>query len=355
MFAYERWEERAELLSPLRGFEREAQAIEYRRDPLTGHITMLVRGRSRYIMKYFRSDEERVRELAETTKANCPFCPGAVEEKTPKFPPEVLPEGRLKVGECWAVPALFAHSGFNAIIVLGREHYRPLRELDGRLLADGLRAAVEILRLASRAYTDLRFATIIMNYLPTSGASLVHPHMQALATKRPFNELRELLSRSLDYCLATGRNFWADLVEREAEEGSRLVGRLGRTWWLVPFAPKRRYEVWCLVESASSLLELSPNDIGHVAEGLARVLAFYDELGISAFNMAFFSGPLGEDTKAYFWLQMRVCARFGLREPYLSDFWALPALLSQDEVFEAPENYACGLRRRFGEPLEAKA
>jgi len=337
-------EGRAVILNPARGFEPEIQVLEYRRDPLTGRLTVVARGRSGYVMRSFRSDEALVRELVEATAERCPFCPGALEERTPKFPPEVAPEGRLRVGDCWAVPALFAHMDFNAIIILGRQHFRRLHELSADLLRDGLSVGVEVIRRAHRAYPHLNYATIVMNYMPTGGASQPHPHMQALASPEPFNRVRELLARSLEYHRATSGNFWADLVEREAEEGSRLVGHVGRTWWLVPFAPERRYEVWCLVEGASSLLELASDDLAQMAGGLARVLRFYSDMGILAFNMAILSGPLDGSAKDYFWLQMRICARFGLSRPFLSDFWALSALLDTDEVFEAPEDYAARLR-----------
>jgi len=344
----EAWEGRAELLNPLEGFRRETQVIEYRRDPLTGRVTALVRGRAHYVLKYFGSDEELIRELAESSGANCPFCPGAVEERTPKFPPEVLPEGRLRVGDCWAVPALFAHSELNAIIILGREHYRRLDQLDGRLLADGLTAAVEVLRSAREARPEeLRYGTVIMNYGPTAGASQPHPHMQVLAAGEPFNELRELLARSLDYYRRCSKCFWSELVALEAEKDERLIGRLGRTWWLAPFAPRRRYEVWGLLEGRSDLTGLGPGEIRDLADGLSRVLRAYHDLGVSAFNMAVLAGPLGEDVSHYFWLQVRICARFGLRKPFLSDFWALPALLDQDELFEAPEEYAARFRPYF--------
>lgn len=341
----EAWEGRAELLSPLKGFEREVQVIEYRRDPLTGHITALVKARADYVLKYFRPDLELLEELVASSRRSCPFCPEAIEERTPLFPPDLLPEGRLKVGDCWAIPSLFSHSELNAIVVLGREHFRRLDQMDERLLADGLTAAIEVLRSAKEARPDdLRYGTVIMNYAPTAGASQIHPHMQVLATKEPFNALGELISLSLDYRERNSRCFWEELVELEADRGERLVGRVGNSWWLAPFAPKRRYEVWGLLQGRSDLLGLRRGDVEDLAGGLSRLLRAYHDLGICSFNMAILAGPLGEDVSHYFWLQVRICARFGLKKSLLSDFWALPVLLNQDEVFESPESYAARFR-----------
>ena len=347
MLKYESWRGRAVMLNPFKAFKPDIQEIEYRRDPLTGHIVVIARGRSQYAIKYFVSDRELIEELVRSSEAKCPFCPSAIEEETPKFPPEVLPEGRLRIGNCWAVPALFAHADFNAIIVLGEEHFRPLDGFGKDLLLDGLRAGVEILERAHKAYPSLENGTIIMNYMPPGGSSQIHPHLQVLVTKEPFNKARELLSASLRYYKATSSCFWAELVREEVKRSTRFLNRMGRTYWLVPFAPERRYEVVCVVEGVSSLLELSDEDLAHMADGTSRVLRFYSDMGILAFNMAFLSGPLSGEAGDYFWLNLRICARFGLRKPFLSDFWALPALLDTDEIFEAPEDYANRLRPYF--------
>ena len=343
---FEKLSGRAEFLSHLKGFEREIQELEYRLDPLTGHVSVVCRGRLAYVLKYFRQDEELLEELISSTRENCPFCPGAVEERTPKFPPEVAGEGRLRRGDCWAVPALYAHADFNAIIILGSEHYRPLDKMDEGLFEDGLSLALEVLRRAHRAYSRLGHATIMMGYMPTGGSSLLHPHMQVLMMPIPFNRTLYLLEKSIEYRRHSG-NFWSELVRTEAGEGERLVGHLGRTWWLAPFAPSARYEVIGLVEGASNLLDLGEDDVACLARGISRVLRAYADMGITAFNMAFLSGPLGEDLSDSFWLQVRICARFGLSRSRLSDFWALPVVLWTDEVFEAPEEYASKLKRYF--------
>ena len=355
MIRFEKWEGRAEILSPLRGFEREVHVLEYRRDPLTGQVSIVAKGRSGYVMRYFRSDEELLRELVEKTRENCPFCPDAIERETPRFPPEVLPEGRLRLGDCWVVPALFPHADLNAIVVLGPDHFRKPGELGRDLLRDGLLAGIELIRRARGALPDLKHAAIIMNYLPTGGSSQLHPHMQVLASQRPFNYVGALLSKSLDYYLAYSRCFWKDLVEEEARLGRRLLGRIGPTWWLAPFAPMRRYEVLCLVEDVSSLLEVPEETVAHVADGVSRVLRFYSDQGIWAFNMAVLSGPLDGGAKEFFWLQVRICARFGLGKKFLSDLWALPALLDTDEVFEAPEDYALKIKPYFQESRAGEA
>jgi len=346
MIRFEGLRGRAEFLSHLKGFGREVQELEYRLDPLTGYMTIISRGRSAYVLKHFRSDQGLLEELIRSSKPNCPFCPEAIEDKTPKFPPELAPEGRLRKGDCWALPALYAHADFNAIIVLGAEHFRRPSEMNEALLTDGLSLALEALRRAFRTQPELRHGVITMAYLPTAGSSLLHPHMQVLATPRPFNMVKELLAKSLEYYLATSRNFWEDLVRRE-RGGPRFLSRLGHTWWLTPFAPMRRYEVWGIVEGQPNLLSLTDEDVRALANGLSRVLRAYDDMGIMAFNFALLSGPLGEDSSYYFWTQVRICARFGLRHMGLSDFWPPSTLLNTDEIFEAPEDYAQRLKPYF--------
>ena len=171
--------------------------------------------------------------------------------------------------------------------------------------------------------------------------------MQVLAMKAPPNYVRELFVKSLDYYLLNSRNYWQEIIKHESEKKSRLIGRIGRIWWLAPFAPLKRYEVLGVSEDKASILELSNSDITDIANGISRILRFYDDMNILAFNMAIISAPLGGELKKCFRLQTRICARFGFKKPFLSDFWALPTILNTDEIFEEPEEYASKLRKYF--------
>ncbi len=337
---------RAYLLNPMCGFEVEKQTLERRFDPLTGLSTFVVKGRFRYIEKFFHTDKQLLEELAEASRPNCPFCPERVELATPKFPKEVYGGGRIKVGKCMAFPSLHAHSDFNAVIVLGPKHLAFPKELGADTLEEGLEAGLEALKAAYRANPELAYGTIIMNYLPPAGSSVIHPHMQALASNTPFNYQRLLLIKSYEYYAQTSKNYWVQLVDHEKNVRERFIYEGNYLTWIVPFAPLRFFEVWGIFKEPLTLTEMKAQHSAELADGLSKILAFYDDRGILCVNLALILPQFGV-SQEYFNPQIRVCARFGLIRPFISDFWALATLLHESEVIEPPEDYAIELRNYF--------
>ncbi|MEM0083475.1 MAG: hypothetical protein QXQ03_00460 [Candidatus Nezhaarchaeales archaeon] len=335
---------RAYLLNPMRNFELEEQVLERRFDPLTGLSTFIARGRFQYVEKYFKTDRHLLEELAELTKPTCPFCPERVDSLTSKFPKNVVPEGRIKVGSCIAFPSLHAHADFNAVIVLGSKHLAYPKELGANTLAEGFQAGLEALKVAYKANPELSYGTIIMNYLPPAGSSIIHPHMQALASNTPFNYQRLLLSRSYEYYVQTSRSYWADLINYEKKAGERLIAEGEHLVWLAPFAPLRFLEVWGLFKEPLAPSDIEPDHIRELAYELSRILEFYEDRGIICINLALLI-PSFKDAQGFFHPQVRICARFGLSRPFLSDFWALATLLHESEVVEPPEDYAVEVKK----------
>ncbi len=86
----------ARILSPLNNFQLTTQTLEHRTDPLTGRKVIVSEGRMDYVKRFIQSESPFINELTETTQATCPFCPNAVEKSAPKFPREIVPEGRFK-------------------------------------------------------------------------------------------------------------------------------------------------------------------------------------------------------------------------------------------------------------------
>lgn len=337
---------KAYLLNPMRGFELEEQVLERRFDPLTGFSTFIARERLQYIEKYFKTDKRLLEELAELTRPTCPFCPERVGSLTSRFPENVIREGRVKIGECIAFPSLHAHADFNAVVVLGSKHLVYPKELGADTLAEGFQAGFEVLKAAYEAYPELSYGSIIMNYLPPAGSSIIHPHMQTLSSNTPFNHQRLLLSKSYEYYVQTSRNYWADLINYEKEAKERFIAEGKHMVWLAPFAPLRFLEVWGLFKEPFAPLDIGTNQIKELAYGLSRILAFYEDRDIICINLALLL-PSFKDHQGYFNPQIRVCARFGLSRPFLNDFWALAALLLESEVVEFPEDYAVEIKKYF--------
>ena len=113
----------SKILSPLKNFEEETLTFEYRTDPLTGRNTTVIDGMLGYVGKFLSSDSELLQNLVAKTSANCPFCPESVRTKTPMFPKEFLPEGRIIEGDAVVVPNLLGHAERSVLAVLGRDHH----------------------------------------------------------------------------------------------------------------------------------------------------------------------------------------------------------------------------------------
>lgn len=337
---------KAVILNPFQGYRPEEQVLERRFDPLTGLSTFVARGRLQYVRHYFNTNRELLERLAEASRPNCPFCPERVESATPKFPPELCEEGRIRVGRCVAFPSLHAHSDVNAVVVLGPRHLAYPEGLEPGLIAEGLQAGLEVVRRVWRVRPDLASASLIMNYLPPGGSSVIHPHMQVLMTNVPFNLQRLLESKSYEYFLLTSRNYWQELIEGERRAGERFVAEGRYVAWLAPYAPLRFLEVWAVFKEPLDPIKLGPEHLEEVSSGVPRVLSFYREKGVTCFNLALILPPLGL-AQGHFNPQLRICARMGLSEPFLNDFWALASLLHESEVYEAPEDYAAELRKFF--------
>jgi galactose-1-phosphate uridylyltransferase len=214
-------------------------------------------------------------------------------------------------------------------------------------LANGIRAAVELVRRTRAADPSAIHHLAGMNFLPPGGSSVPHPHFQVHVRGVSYSAVARLLSLSAAWRTRTGRDYWRELVEAERSAGVRHLGRDGPVEWLAAFAPSHQREVWGLVPGVGSLVELDDAGVEGLAAGLARVLSFYEEVGAHPFTLAFLSSPEA-GRGGEFALQVRACSRPPLKPLYVNyETWFGP-MFGGDEVHtEAPEAYAARLRRRW--------
>jgi galactose-1-phosphate uridylyltransferase len=235
--------------------------------------------------------------LAEKSAPTCPFCPERVMAITPCFPPDILPEGRLVAERGVLFPNLAPYDTLSAVAVMGEEHYIPMTSLLPERIAAGFELCMTFFRTLDRAgHPESVYHLINWNYMPPSGSSIIHPHLQVFATSIAPQLMRLELDAARAYREAHGTNYWDDLVAAERSEDARYLGRIGRTTWLSAFAPMGvAGDVVAVVDGASCTLDLTGRDLSDLALGLTRVMAGYDEMGIYSFNMNFFTGAAGDD------------------------------------------------------------
>jgi UDPglucose--hexose-1-phosphate uridylyltransferase len=274
---FERETFEAELLDPRRGFEPTRTTVEARRDPLTGHSARILPAGS--FPPPARHDLER---LAAETREVCPFCAERIEEQTPRLPPEVWPEGRIRVGEAVLFPNLVPYAKWSSVSVYSADrHNIPLSELTPLLVGDNLRAQREFARAVHDHDRASAWIGVNANHLAPAGSSIFHPHLQGTVNPLP-TTMQRLLARVDPDDLAA-------YLAAERQAGERLVASSARIAWLASFAPLGPAEICAFAGGVESFSELTETDLGELARGISAAVRVYDALGFQSFNLAFYS------------------------------------------------------------------
>ncbi|HSS08835.1 MAG TPA: hypothetical protein VLL25_03060, partial [Acidimicrobiales bacterium] len=256
--------------------------LRWRRDPLTDASTRILTGVK--LQPAVRPD------LAELTAppAFCPFDADKLEQTTFPFPPELTTEGRIRCGKAVVVPNLLAYASHSAVGIYDpARHFLDLDELTGPLIGDTFAALVRHARAVRRLDQTASWSSINANYLPPSGSSLIHPHMQSAHDSCGTTLQRTLIARSATW--PGPGSYWQALVEEE-ESGPRWIGTTGRVAWLTPFAPIGFHEVMGVVDGCADITELTEDDTAALGQGLSRVLAAYKRANLTSFNFALIGG-----------------------------------------------------------------
>jgi galactose-1-phosphate uridylyltransferase len=313
-------------------------SLRWRRDPLTGRSARILTGTK------LRPDTRP--DLAELV-APPPFCPfdaDTIEAVTSTFPPELTKEGRIRRGAAVAVPNIMAYSTYSAVGIYDpAHHFLDLDQMTPALIADALRAMVAHAVAVRQFDPDAAWSSINANYLPPSGASLVHPHLQSSHDAVGFSVQRELVERALGW---PGGSYWSDLVDQESG-GPRWVGRTGRVAWLTPFAPTGFSEVWGVLEEVSDICELTDDDASALGLGMSRILAAYYRWNLTSFNFSLMGGGPG-GARAGHRIVLKILTRSNAETMYRSDVTYFERLLGEALIDVSPEDVAAGIRLDLG-------
>jgi galactose-1-phosphate uridylyltransferase len=276
------------LLDPANDMARKNIPNEIRKDPLTGRTSRICHFRE---LKWKKPDLDK---LIAGTEKWCPFCPDKVLKVTPCFPADIVPGGRMTLGDKFLFPNIAPYDRLSAIATFGNRHYLPMTEIEPQRISDGIRLAMKYFRhLHEMGHPESVYHLVSWNYMPASGSSIIHPHLQVFATSYAPNMLREKLQAAKTYMEVNGTNYWEDLIKAEKANGDRFLGEVGRTTWLTVFAPLGTVgDVVAVVDGTCCTLELTDHDLDDIAVGLTKLMAAYDRMGIYNFNMSFFTGSL---------------------------------------------------------------
>lgn len=214
-----------------------------------------------------------------SSNEGCPFCPDSVLKVTPAFP-----DGRRIIrGESITFPNMFPFSETHVVTVMTREH--SVLHFSRQQVADALLAQTEALHRTEG------YASINWNFLPSSGASIIHPHMQGLSDAYPSKIAEMYLSACDQYRKKLGRNYWDAVREQERVSDRYLFG--DEILWSAHAVPLGEREVRGILPI--STIDEMDNYADLLARGILEIISLYRELGTYAFNMSVVFDRPGDD------------------------------------------------------------
>jgi UDPglucose--hexose-1-phosphate uridylyltransferase len=255
--------------------------LELRRDPLSGDQGRIT---ARRPIRRPSGDAAALPPLPPPD--GCPLCQANIDRLTPELDPRVFSQPRLRRGEATIFPNLFPYGRWSAVLPFTHEHFVPIEGYTTAQFADALCLAGEYARALQREDPSLHYVAVTQNHLPTSGATIIHPHLQVQVDPRPsnwFSRAERGIARHYD---ETGRSFFPDLVAAEQEHGERYLHQRDDLHVLTPFVPRGFHELWLLLPERYGPEDLDEGVAGLLAEELCAVLGFYHFMGGNAYNLA---------------------------------------------------------------------
>jgi len=329
------------LRNPFRGFSMHEIPFEIRYDPLTGQPTRIFDLPYRPVG---RPDFEEL--IRKSREMSCPFCPESLEKATPLFPEEIIPGGRLHEGAACVFPNLLPLDRYAGVCIFGKDHFIVPGGFTADIIRDGFTAARTFIKSVARNDPGTRFFNVNWNYMPPSGSSMIHPHLQVNCGVIPTCQLRMQMDCSHAYFLKNGRTFWEDYMDAERESDERLLTETGSTFWVMSFAPQGALpDIWCIFEACRSLLEWKDEERDDFIKGLTAALRYFDREGFYSFNMALFSGREND----HYRVNARITPRMLLREIGNSDQTYHQVLHREPCSMRPPESVREKVLRAFRE------
>jgi galactose-1-phosphate uridylyltransferase len=321
------------ILDPRADFAPTRATLEIREDPLTGLASRILVGQGPLLP---RPDFD-LDALAERTRATCPFCAERIDQVTPRFPPELVEDGRIRRGEAVLFPNLLAYAAYASVSVYGPDrHHLPLDAMTPTLVADSLATHVAFGRAVLRFDPGARWASINVNHMPPAGSGVFHPHTQGTMHPAPTNEQARLV--------AVPAERFRDYLATERAVGIRFLGSSGRVDWLAAFAPAGPGELRAFVSGVASPVELDDDLVAELGWGIATAMGLYAEMGHTSFNLAVYGAPPG--TSGYP-LTLRMVLRSNVAPLYRSDVTWLERLHVETATDLLPEDLAERAGGRF--------
>ncbi len=331
----------AEFFDPFNEFKLTKRATEIRIDPLFGRSVRII-----YFPVTLPPPPDQ-RPIADATKPFCPFCRPAVFERTPKFVKDLVPEGRIEAGGSVLFPNAFPYDAFSGVGVVGEEHFVPMDSFTPEVFSDAFSAACNFIGRVYKKYPEYRHHSINMNYMPTAGGSIIHPHIQVIAGDIPTNYQRELAERAGNYGKKHKKDYFEELVSEEEKLGERFIAKEGGIVFLASFASMGITEFLAVFEGGQEMTAVGDKvkeKFNALISGIRSILAYLHSLNFASFNMSiYFADPESPEYPTH----MRIVPRTHLPPMGASDINFFEMLHHEVLTIIKPEEAAEGARAYF--------
>ncbi len=340
---FERFEDTFEVLSPLKGFSRDIQHIEVRRDPLLGH-TSIYNPSIENKVKMFVGEVDRmlVERLAAESELQCFFCPGKIGHVA-RFPAEWVPEGTISAGETVLFPNLFALGKYHAVAAVSRSHFIELHDFTPELISNAFLAMRKLVATIYSQDATAVYTNASANDLFPAGASIMHPHFQLLITSKPYTQQAHLELACRHYLSRQGSAYHQDLIEYERTRGERYIAQTGNWHWLSAYAPLGSNEILGIHESCSDFAQLTDEDLAALGLGLSSTLRAFESLGHLSFNFTLYA----QRHASGFNCLIRCMTRQNPYPHYRTDDFFLQKCLQTELMLHLPETLAAKAKPFF--------
>jgi UDPglucose--hexose-1-phosphate uridylyltransferase len=324
-------------LDPFKDFEPSQGTMEVRWDPLTGLTSRVVHFSVRRIGRY---DIDALRSANPVGK--CPFCDENKSSMSARLDSSVFGCYYMQKGDVTLIPNLISFDKYSLVAIMSREHFLDINSLAERQsIRRGIEMLIEGFKCIRENDSAARFFSINCNYMPMSGGSLIHPHIQGIAGEWPTNYHRMMLEKSAEFFSATGgTTFWDALMTEEKATGTRFIGEIGGTFWYTPFAPKGNTDV-AFILSKPSLFLVDEGEWTNFSFGLNKTLKYLDKENVAGFNLSIFSG---NDEDGHFRVNGRLVARRFLPPTNAADVNYFEKIHLETACLLAPETVASQMR-----------
>ncbi len=331
MIKFERSIEKAEFYNPSEE-EVEISDVEIRKDPLTGKS-------SRVLAKPIPTHSDP--DMSDVEKDGfCPFCPESVDEVGARDT-RILDKEKKERGEAVLLANITPYSKYSLVVRLCEDHYLPLDKFEEKQFSDGLILVRDYLQKVFEKEENI-FPSLIMNYLKPAGSTIVHPHMQLLATETPMDYQDRMINAAKRFYEKNEQNYWDQLIKEE-KDGERYVGKTNNFDWIAAYAPKGYEHIKGICKK--NFIDFGEESIGGLAEGITQVLSAYSDMDYNSFNFHVFVPPC--EKSGEFSTVIDIIRRTNLDRFYRADDFAMTKLIDEPYVNKSPEKLAKEVRKFF--------